>query len=95
MTRALFVALLTICLSRPAIAVNSKWLEEKAKDNMSMMDYAQKNHDRLAKAAKRWIVDPDALPRMAEWRYYMPDGTVVSCLRGMVGNTFTYNCREY
>ncbi|MBE0532382.1 MAG: hypothetical protein IH626_16265 [Rhodospirillales bacterium] len=80
---------------KPIIRNGSKWLDAKVADNMSMMDYAEKNHERLRKAARSWNIDPNASPGRAEWRYNMPDGTIVSCLRGMSGYTFVYDCREY
>lgn len=91
----ILIIVATNAVAEKPARTGSKWLDAKIADNMSMMDYADKNHERLSKAARSWTIDPNAVPGKAEWRYYMPDDTIVSCLRGMEGNTFVYRCREY
>lgn len=95
MLRLTIVGTLLAATTFPALGQNAKWLEERINDNMTMMQYAEKNHERLSKAAKEVVIGPDATPELAEWRYYMPDGRVVSCMRGVEGMIFVYRCREF
>lgn len=98
MKRQLTAAVAALVVAAPlsmAQAVNQKWLDEKAADNMSMMEYARKNHERLSKHAVSFNVDPNATPWAARWTYHMPDGSVVSCLRGVLADTFIYECKEF
>lgn len=79
----------------PVIAAQKLWLESKAEDNSRMMEYAEKNNKKLSDKALRVVVNQDAIPDMAEWRYYMPGGKIISCLRGYQNNTFVYDCTNH
>jgi hypothetical protein len=79
----------------PMVAARELRLEAKTDDNRKMMDYAEKNHSELSRKARKFVVDSDAVLGMAEWRYYMKNGKIVSCLRGFQGDTFMYDCSSH
>ncbi|MCH7833200.1 MAG: hypothetical protein IIC55_10060 [Proteobacteria bacterium] len=60
-----------------------------------MMKYADENHKKLSKEAERWLINPQGDGTRAEWRYYMKDGSVVQCFRGVINNIFAYDCTNY
>jgi hypothetical protein len=95
MKQLFITSILTIAFTGTSYAGNSEWIEAKAEDNMSMMEYAGKNHDRLSAKAVSVSIDPNFSSWAALWTYEMPDGKVVKCTRGMIGNTFMYECKEY
>ena len=89
------VAVPAIAADKEIIEANERWLDAVVSTNMSLMEYAQENHDFLKTQAKSFKIEPNAGDNMAEWRYYMPDGKIISCLRGMYGNNFSYECKEF
>lgn len=88
------VAAIIIISPLTSFSRNSKWLDERAKDNMSMMEYAQENHRRLSKQAKSTSIDPDFSSWQSLWTYRMPDGKVIRCTRGILNDIFMYECKE-
>lgn len=84
-----------ILMATGAEAQNARWFEERDKDNKSIMAYAEKDHERLAKIAMSWHVDPNYVSGRAAWIYKMRDGTTTICLRGMSSGLFVYECQEH
>lgn len=68
-------------------------MEARAKDNQRMMQYAEHNHEKLAKQAISIRVDPNFSTWSSATHYTMPDGSIVTCMRGMLGDTFMYSCQ--
>ena len=50
-----------------------RWLDAVVATNMSLMEYAEQNHDHLKTKAISISINPNAGNNMAEWRYTMPD----------------------
>ncbi len=96
--KGLLTALLAMTIGIQATAYAEsgfqRWLDANRAENESMIQYAERNHRRLLDAGATHSINPNYTGSLAEWRYYMPDGAVVSCLRGAQGYTFVYECTQ-
>lgn len=79
----------------PVVEAQKRWLEERAAENDKMREYAVRNDKELTAKSTRVQVDPDSVNGMAEYRYYLKSGNVVSCLRGFEANVFIYECKNH
>ena len=79
----------------PVAEAQQRWLEERAAENAKMKEYADKNDKELRAKSSRVQIDPDSVNGMAEHRYYLRSGKVVSCLQGFEANVFIYECTNH
>jgi hypothetical protein len=79
----------------PVAEAQNRWLEERAAENAKMREYADKNGKELTAKSSRVQVDPDSVNGMAEYRYYLKNGKIVSCLRGFEADVFIYECKNF
>ena len=93
----LIIALTVTLLPGVASAESAaeKWLKANEQDNQSMLEYAEQNHKDLLAEGATVTINSNYSDTLAEWRYHMPDGSIISCLRGAQGYTFVYECHEY
>ncbi|MGH8383371.1 hypothetical protein [Pseudomonas sp.] len=79
----------------PVVEAKERWLEERAADNSKMREYADRNDKDLRAKSTRVQVDQSSVNGLAEYRYYLKSGKVVSCLRGFEANVHIYECNNY
>lgn len=79
----------------PAIEASRLYVQERASDNEKMMQYAKANDKELTANSVKVQVDPDSVNGMAEYRYYLKDNSIVSCLRGFSADVFVYECKKH
>ena len=79
----------------PIAEAQKRRLEERAAENAEMRAYAEKNDKELTEKSTRVQVDPNSVNGMAEYRYYLKSGKIVSCLRGFEADVLIYECKNY
>ena len=79
----------------PVAEAQKRWLEDRAAENAKMREYADKNSKELTAKSNRVQVDPNSVNGMAEYRYYLKSGNIVSCLRGFEADVFIYECKNF
>lgn len=79
----------------PALEAERLLLAERQAENARMMKYAEENDKKLAAQSKEVKVNPDSVNGMAEYRYYLKNGNIQSCLRGFSADVFVYECKEH
>lgn len=79
----------------PMIEAERRLFDERQAENQRMMQYAEMNGKELSAKSTQVKVDPDSVNGMAEYRYYLKSGKVISCLRGFSADVFVYECEEH
>jgi hypothetical protein len=79
----------------PIVEANRQLVQERAAENKRMMQYAEANDRELSLKSTQVKIDQDSVNGMAEYRYYLKSGVIVSCLRGYSADVFVYECKEH
>ncbi len=79
----------------PVAEAQKMWLEQRASENARMKEYADNKHKELTAKSTRVQVDPNSINGMAEYRYYLKGGKIVSCLRGFEACVLVYECKDF
>ncbi|MCY1288717.1 hypothetical protein D9M69_525210 [compost metagenome] len=79
----------------PAVKARREWLEEMERENGRMDKYAEEKDKELRAKSVKVIINPDSVGGMAEYRYYLKTGKIVSCLKGFNGDVLVFDCSNY
>jgi len=79
----------------PLLEARRERAREIDRENKRMEEYADKEHKELSARSTRVAVNPSSVNGMAEYRYYLKSGKIVSCLRGFDGDVLAFNCTKY
>lgn len=79
----------------PLLEARRERAREIDRENKRMEEYADREHRELSARSTRVAVNPSSVNGMAEYRYYLKSGKIVSCLRGFDGEVLVFNCTNY
>ena len=79
----------------PLLEASRERAVEVDRENRRMQEYAESEHKKLSERSTRVAVNPSSVNGMAEYRYYLKSGKIVSCLRGYDGEVLTFSCTKY
>ncbi|PPK35162.1 hypothetical protein CD175_30175 [Pseudomonas laurylsulfatiphila] len=79
----------------PLLEARRERAREIDRENRRMEEYADSEHKKLSAKSTKVAVNPSSVNGMAEYRYYLKSGKIVSCLRGFDGEVLAFNCTKY
>lgn len=79
----------------PMLEARRERARELDRENKRMEEYAESKQKELTAKSTRIAVNPSSVDGMAEYRYYLKSGKIVSCLRGFDGDVLAFNCTNY
>lgn len=79
----------------PLLEARRERAREIDRENKRMEEYADSEHKKLSARSTKVAVNPSSVNGMAEYRYYLKSGKIVSCLRGFDGEVLAFNCTKY
>ncbi|CAO3313215.1 conserved hypothetical protein [Pseudomonas sp. P14-2025] len=79
----------------PLLEARRERAREIDRENKRMEEYADTEHKKLSARSTKVAVNPSSVNGMAEYRYYLKSGKIVSCLRGFDGEVLAFNCTKY
>lgn len=79
----------------PVLEARRERAREVDRENKRMEEYADSEHKKLSARSTKVEVNPSSVNGMAEYRYYLKSGKIVSCLRGFDGEVLAFNCTKY
>ena len=79
----------------PMLEARRERAREIDRENKRMEEYADKEHKKLSARSTKVVVNPSSVNGMAEYRYYLKSGKIVSCLRGFDDDVLAFNCTKY
>ncbi|WP_414918176.1 hypothetical protein [Pseudomonas sp. IT-P4] len=79
----------------PMLEARRERARELDRENKRMEEYAESKQKELTAKSARVSVTPSSVNGMAEYRYYLKSGKIVSCLRGFDGDVLAFNCTNY
>lgn len=79
----------------PLLEARRERVREIDRENKRMEEYADSENKKLSARSTKVAVNPSSVNGMAEYRYYLKSGKIVSCLRGFDGEVLAFNCTKY